>query len=206
VWVPVIRFTACDLRVLMDQPTEHGTSWAPAAGPRRWSPCSYLQLAEVKDGRASTKPEEASATRAACHTVAGCLVQEARGGSDLWGVAGASIHRNDGLAAGDGLTLRERFLVHQVHPAKLATDIGASAVSTVLFWQHRLVLGLLVFAVPPRSRRRCYGGTWPPVATRRLDGMCWPTCRRRCRRSGRLARSLSRDPPCRFLSPGFQRV
>jgi hypothetical protein len=53
------------------------------------------------------------------------------------------------MAAGDGLTMQGRYLVHQVHPAKLATDIGASAVSTVLFWQQRVVLGLLVFAVPP---------------------------------------------------------
>jgi hypothetical protein len=64
----------------------------------------------------------------------------------------ASIDRGDGMAAGmvtgDGLTRQERYLVHQVHPAKLATDIGAAAVSTVLFWRHRLVLGLLVFLVP----------------------------------------------------------
>jgi hypothetical protein len=48
----------------------------------------------------------------------------------------------------DGLTRRERYLVHQIHPAKLATDIGVSAVSTMLFWQHRLVPGLVVFAIP----------------------------------------------------------
>lgn len=53
-----------------------------------------------------------------------------------------------GMVTGDGLTRQERYLVHQVHPAKLATDIGVAAVSTVLFWRHRLVLGLLVFLVP----------------------------------------------------------
>jgi hypothetical protein len=53
-----------------------------------------------------------------------------------------------GMVTGDGLTRQERYLVHQVHPAKLAADIGAAAVSTVLFWRHRLVLGLLVFLVP----------------------------------------------------------
>jgi hypothetical protein len=46
------------------------------------------------------------------------------------------------------LTRRERILVHQIHPAKLATDISVAVVSTVLFWQHRLVPGLLVFALP----------------------------------------------------------
>jgi hypothetical protein len=52
------------------------------------------------------------------------------------------------LAASSPLTRRERYLVHQIHPAKLATDISVSAVSTVLFWRHRLVPGLLVFTVP----------------------------------------------------------
>jgi hypothetical protein len=52
------------------------------------------------------------------------------------------------MTAANPLTRRERYLVHQIHPAKLATDISVSAVSTVLFWQHRLVPGLLVFTVP----------------------------------------------------------
>ena len=52
------------------------------------------------------------------------------------------------MAGHDQLTRRERYLVHQIHPAKLATDISVSAVSTVLFWQHRLIPGLLVFALP----------------------------------------------------------
>jgi len=47
------------------------------------------------------------------------------------------------------LTREERYLLHQVHPAKLAADVSASAVSTVLFWRHRALAGLLVFAVPP---------------------------------------------------------
>ena len=52
------------------------------------------------------------------------------------------------MAGPDRMTRRERYLVHQIHPAKLATDISVSVVSTVLFWQHRLVAGLLVFTVP----------------------------------------------------------
>ncbi len=39
---------------------------------------------------------------------------------------------------------RERVLVHQVHPAKLAVDIGTSLVSNVLLWRHQIVAGLVV--------------------------------------------------------------
>ena len=41
------------------------------------------------------------------------------------------------------------MLVHQVHPAKLATDISASVVSGWLFWHHRLLSGLLVHYISP---------------------------------------------------------
>jgi hypothetical protein len=43
----------------------------------------------------------------------------------------------------------ERALYHQIHPAKIATDLTAEVVSTVLLWQHRLVPGLVVRLVPP---------------------------------------------------------
>ena len=46
-------------------------------------------------------------------------------------------------------TQQERALVHQVHPAKLATDISASVVSSWLFWHQRLLAGLLVHYVSP---------------------------------------------------------
>lgn len=46
------------------------------------------------------------------------------------------------------MTPRERYLVHQIHPAKLATDVGASAVSTVLLWRHRRLAALAVLVVP----------------------------------------------------------
>jgi hypothetical protein len=52
------------------------------------------------------------------------------------------------MASPDRLTRRERYLVHQIHPAKLATDISVSVVSTVLFWQRRPIAGLLVFVLP----------------------------------------------------------
>ena len=47
------------------------------------------------------------------------------------------------------MTLKEKLLFHQVHPAKLATDIGAALVSLYLLWQHQLVIGLLTHFIPP---------------------------------------------------------
>jgi hypothetical protein len=35
------------------------------------------------------------------------------------------------------------ILIHQVHPVKLAFDIGASVVSNFLLWRHRLGAGLV---------------------------------------------------------------
>jgi hypothetical protein len=46
------------------------------------------------------------------------------------------------------LTLQEKVLYHQIHPAKLAADITASIISTYLLWQHELVWGIvLAFAI-----------------------------------------------------------
>jgi hypothetical protein len=47
------------------------------------------------------------------------------------------------------MTFRERQLYHQIHPAKLATDISAQIVSLVFFWQHALVVGLVAMFLPP---------------------------------------------------------
>jgi hypothetical protein len=47
------------------------------------------------------------------------------------------------------MNLRDKVLYHQIHPAKLATDISASVVSLYLFWQHWLAWGLVVTFVPP---------------------------------------------------------
>lgn len=41
------------------------------------------------------------------------------------------------------------LLLHQVHPAKLATDITAELVSWALLWQRKPVAGLLIGLVPP---------------------------------------------------------
>jgi hypothetical protein len=47
------------------------------------------------------------------------------------------------------VTLKEKILFHQIHPAKLATDIGAAVISLYFLWQHELVIGLLIHFVPP---------------------------------------------------------
>jgi len=47
------------------------------------------------------------------------------------------------------VTLKEKILFHQVHPAKLATDIAAAVVSLYFLWQHQLVIGLLAHFIPP---------------------------------------------------------
>jgi hypothetical protein len=81
------------------------------------------------------------------------------------------------------------ILIHQVHPVKLAFDIGASVVSNALLWQHRLRAGLvsryllpvvssalvLEFADLDRVRNtprgRCVLEHMPPAATAlRLGG------------------------------------
>ena len=42
------------------------------------------------------------------------------------------------------MTAKEKVLYHQIHPAKLATDISASIVSGYLVWQHQAVLGIVI--------------------------------------------------------------
>src|SRR6516164_7789422 len=44
---------------------------------------------------------------------------------------------------------KEKILFHQVHPAKLATDIVAAIISLYFLWQHELVIGLLTHFAPP---------------------------------------------------------
>ncbi len=39
---------------------------------------------------------------------------------------------------------REKVLYHQIHPAKLATDIGVTVPSLILLWDGQLLAGLLV--------------------------------------------------------------
>jgi hypothetical protein len=46
------------------------------------------------------------------------------------------------------MTAQEKALYHQIHPLKLLTDVGATPISLVLFWQHQLLAALLVTFVP----------------------------------------------------------
>jgi hypothetical protein len=41
------------------------------------------------------------------------------------------------------MKIEEQFLYHQLHPAKLAADIGASILSTYLMWQHHFWWAML---------------------------------------------------------------
>ena len=56
------------------------------------------------------------------------------------------IDRN--VPCGEYVTLREKLLFHQVHPAKLATDISAAVISLYFLWQHQLGIGLVTHFVP----------------------------------------------------------
>lgn len=47
------------------------------------------------------------------------------------------------------MTLKEKSLYHQIHPLKLATDIGCEPLSLYCFWRHDFVLGLATHFVPP---------------------------------------------------------
>ena len=72
----------------------------------------------------------------------------------------------------------DNYLLHQVHAGKLATDITAGSVSTVLMWQRRIPVALVIAHVPPIVAsavvlRRDLSGL---QGTRRA-ATCWPTCR-----------------------------
>ena len=47
------------------------------------------------------------------------------------------------------MDIRERALYHQIHPLKLATDIGATPPALYLLWRHHLAAGVLASLVPP---------------------------------------------------------
>ncbi|HXQ12351.1 MAG TPA: hypothetical protein VN805_15250 [Caulobacteraceae bacterium] len=55
----------------------------------------------------------------------------------------------DASAPGGAMTFREKALYHQLHPAKLATDILCEPVSLYFFWRHALWLGLATHFLPP---------------------------------------------------------
>jgi hypothetical protein len=52
-------------------------------------------------------------------------------------------------ATGEAMNFREKALFHQIHPAKLATDVLCEPVSLFLFWRHDLWWGLATHFLPP---------------------------------------------------------
>ena len=47
------------------------------------------------------------------------------------------------------MDFQEKKLYHQIHPLKLATDIGVTPLSLYFVWEHRVLPALLVGFVPP---------------------------------------------------------
>lgn len=47
------------------------------------------------------------------------------------------------------LTYRERKLYHQVHPAKLLTDVGVTPIAIWFLWRHEVWPAVAVAFVPP---------------------------------------------------------
>ncbi|MGE5314367.1 MAG: hypothetical protein ACM3Q4_06715 [Acidobacteriota bacterium] len=46
------------------------------------------------------------------------------------------------------MTYQEKLLYHQIHPLKLAVDIGCAAVALVFVWQHDWGLGIFIAFIP----------------------------------------------------------
>jgi hypothetical protein len=44
---------------------------------------------------------------------------------------------------------RDKYLYHQIHPLKLAADVGSGFGSLYPLWHHHLALALAVMLVPP---------------------------------------------------------
>jgi hypothetical protein len=47
------------------------------------------------------------------------------------------------------MTFKDKVLYHQVHPAKLGTDVAAAIISLLFFWRHDLLVGILTHFIPP---------------------------------------------------------
>jgi hypothetical protein len=64
------------------------------------------------------------------------------------------------------MDLAERTLYHQIHPLKLATDIGVTPVALFFLWGHRPLAALVVGFVPPIVVSAAMI-RWPPDLERR---------------------------------------
>jgi hypothetical protein len=47
------------------------------------------------------------------------------------------------------MDVRARTMYHQIHPAKLATDISTGFIALALLWQRHLMFALVVMVGPP---------------------------------------------------------
>jgi hypothetical protein len=47
------------------------------------------------------------------------------------------------------MSLKEKYLYHQIHPLKLITDVGAGVGSLYPLWRHHLGFALIIMLVPP---------------------------------------------------------
>ena len=47
------------------------------------------------------------------------------------------------------MTLGERALYHQIHPAKVFIDVSTALIGIDLFWRHQQAAGLLIALLPP---------------------------------------------------------
>ena len=47
------------------------------------------------------------------------------------------------------MTPREKVLYQQIHPAKLSADVVAAIISFYFFWNHELLIGLLIHILMP---------------------------------------------------------
>lgn len=59
------------------------------------------------------------------------------------------------------MNFREKELYHQIHPLKLATDIGVTPIFLYLLWRHQIAQALLVGFVPPAIVSAAMM-IWPP--------------------------------------------
>lgn len=72
-----------------------------------------------------------------------------RDSSAVSGQAACGARRPRRRAENSVMQLAGKILVHQVHPAKIAADVTASAVSTLLLWRGRPKAALAVRIVLP---------------------------------------------------------
>jgi hypothetical protein len=89
------------------------------------------------------------------------------------------------------MTLREKALYHQIHPAKLVIDVSTAIVAAVLLWQQHLLRAIAVGIVLPvitsacvilfadletqkqsRFGRYVAGSMTPPMEAARVFGVC----------------------------------